>query len=160
MPHDALADVVSASEPLEPFLDISVGEHELVAVHAVQRAVVSIVDSLVDGSQPPLDLLNGLARQEPSIYILDRLRDGKLSAAVRPKRASATAALLVAAIEALTELEPARLRRCGRPECKLVFYDITRSATPNAPVDYASGNDATVPSMPHDHPRLRGPPAD
>jgi predicted RNA-binding Zn ribbon-like protein len=127
--HDALADAGSASELLEPFLDHPVDAHELAAVRAVQRAVVAIVDALIDGSQPPLDALNALAAEEPAIYALEREPDGRLRVTLRPKRASAAAALLVTAIRELGELEPGRLRRCARPECTLVFYDSTRSAT-------------------------------
>jgi predicted RNA-binding Zn ribbon-like protein len=127
--HDALADAAGASELLEPFLDAPVDAQELAAVRAVQRAVVAIVDALIDGSQPPLEALNALAAEEPANYALERHPDGRLRATLRPKRASAAAALLVAAIRELGELEPARLRRCARPECTLVFYDATRSAT-------------------------------
>jgi predicted RNA-binding Zn ribbon-like protein len=127
--HDALADAARASELLEPFLDDPVEAHELAAVRAVQRAVLAIVDALIDGSQPPLEALNALAAEEPAIYALERQPDRRLRATVRPKRASAAAALLVAVIRELGELEPARLRRCARPECTLVFYDATRSAT-------------------------------
>ena len=127
--HDALADAVSASELLKPFLDDSLDAQELVAVQALKRAVVPIVDALIDGSQPPLKALNALAARKPMIYALERRRDGKLHATLRPKGASAAVALLVAAIRELSELEPSRLRRCARPECRLVFYDVTRSAT-------------------------------
>ena len=129
VPHDALADAASASELLRPFLDAPVDTQELAAVRAVQRAVVAIVDALIDGSHPPLEALNALAAEEPVIYALKRQTDGKLRTTMRPKRASAAATLLVAVIHELGELEPARLRRCARPECTLVFYDVTRSAT-------------------------------
>ena len=129
LPHDALADAASASELLNPFLDDPVHAQELAAVRAVQRTVVAIVDALIDGAQPPLEALNALAAQEPSIYALERRPDGKLRATLRPKRASAAATLLVAVIRELGELEPLRLRRCARPECRLVYYDVTRSAT-------------------------------
>ena len=129
VPHDALADAASASELLKPFLDAPVDTQELAGVRAVQRAVVAIVDALIDGSQPPLEALNALAAEEPVIYVLERHPDGKLRTTLRPKRASATATLLVAVIHELSELEPARLRRCARPECTMVFYDVTRSAT-------------------------------
>jgi predicted RNA-binding Zn ribbon-like protein len=129
MPHDALADATSASELLEPFLGAAVDARELAAVRALQRAVLAIVDALIDGSRPPLEALNALAAREPAIYALERRPDGKLQARLRPKRASAAATLLVAAIRELSELEPSRLRRCARPECTLVFYDVTRSAT-------------------------------
>ena len=126
--HDALADAASAGELLEPFLDHPVDAQELAAVRAVQRAVGAIVDALIDGSQPPLEALNAIAAEEPAIYALERQPDGTLRTTLSPKRASAAAALLVAAIRKLSELEPSRLRRCARPECALVFYDVTRSA--------------------------------
>ena len=129
MPHDALADAASASELLEPFLDAAVDARELAAVRAVQRTVLAIVDALIDGSRPPLEALNALAARKPAIYSLERRPGGRLHARLRPKRASAAATLLVAAIRELSELEPSRLRRCARPECTLVFYDVTRSAT-------------------------------
>jgi predicted RNA-binding Zn ribbon-like protein len=127
--HDALADAASASELLKPFLDDPVDPHELAAVRAVQRAVVAIVQALIDGAPPPLRPLNALAAREPAIFALERQPYGKLRATLRPKRASAAATLLVAVIRELSELEPTRLRRCARPECGLVFYDVTRSAT-------------------------------
>jgi predicted RNA-binding Zn ribbon-like protein len=128
-PHDALADAGSAGELLELFLNEPVEAHELAAVRAVQRAVLAIVEALIDGSQPPLETLNALAAEEPAIYALEPQPDRRLRATLLPKRASAAAALLVAVIRELGELDPARLRRCARPECTLVFYDATRSAT-------------------------------
>jgi predicted RNA-binding Zn ribbon-like protein len=115
--HDALADAARANALLEPFLDDPVNARELPAVGAVQHAVVSIVDALIEGSAPPLEALNALAADEG------------LRATVRPKRATSAATLLVAVIRKLSELEPSRLRRCARSECDLVFYDVSRSAT-------------------------------
>jgi predicted RNA-binding Zn ribbon-like protein len=129
VPHDALADAASAGELLEQFLHDVVDARELEAVRAVQRAVVAIVDALIDGSQPPLEALNALAGEEPAIYGLERQPDGKLRPTLRPKRASTAATLLVAVVQELSRLEPSRLRRCARPECTLVFYDASRSAT-------------------------------
>ena len=127
--RDELADAASASELLKPFLDGPVEARELAAVRAVQRAVVAIADALIDGSQPSLEALNALAAEEPVIYALERQPDGKLRTRLDPKRASAAATLLVAVIRELSELDPSRLRRCARPECTLLFYDVTRSAT-------------------------------
>ena len=128
-PHDALADAASVGELLEPFLDVPVDTQELESVRAVQRAVVAIVDALIDGSQPPLEALNALAAENPAIYGLERQPDGTLRPTLRPRRTSAAATLLVAIVQELGELEPSRLRRCARPECTLVFHDVTRSAT-------------------------------
>jgi len=129
VPHDALADAASSSERLGPFLDDPVDARELAALRAVQRAIVAVVDALIDGSPPPLQALNALAAKEPAVYALEPQPDGMLCTTLRPKRPSAAAALLIAVIRELSELEPSRLRRCARPECTLVFYDTTRSAT-------------------------------
>jgi predicted RNA-binding Zn ribbon-like protein len=128
--HDALADAAGARELLAPFLDApAIHERELAAVRAVQRAVLAIADALIEGSDPPLEQLNELAAREPSIYAVERQPGGRLRTTVHPMRASAVATLLVSVIGELGEIEPSRLRRCARPECRLVFYDITRSAT-------------------------------
>jgi len=122
--HDALADAAGANALLEPFLDHPLDEHELPAVRALQRTVVAAVDALIDGGEPPVEGLT-----TPAVYWLDREPDGTLRASVRPMRASAPASLVITVIRELGELDPARLRRCARPECSLVFYDATRSGT-------------------------------
>jgi predicted RNA-binding Zn ribbon-like protein len=128
--HDALGDAASASESLGSFLGRQVDPAELSALRALHRAVVPVVDALIDGSVPPLDAINALAAREPAIHALDRASPaGGLRVAVAPKRESALGRLVVDAMRELGELEPSRLRRCERPECRLVFYDATRSAT-------------------------------
>lgn len=127
--RDALADAATASELLEPFLSDPVDPREFPALRALQRAVVAIVEALIDGSQPPLAGLNALAAREPAIYGLEPQPAGGLHATLRPKRATAAATLLIRVVRELGELDPSRLRRCARRECNLVFYDDTRSAT-------------------------------
>ena len=122
--HDALADATQANELLEPFLEDPLEEHELPAVRTLQGAVVAVVDALIDRREPPVEALT-----TPAVCALERAPDGTLRTTVRPRRPSAPATLLIAAIRELGELEPARLRRCARPECGLVFYDATRSGT-------------------------------
>jgi predicted RNA-binding Zn ribbon-like protein len=90
---------------------------------------VSIVDGLINRSPAPLEPLNVLAAREPARLALERHGGEKLRMTVHPERATGAAALLVAVIRELGELEPSRLRRCARPECRLVFYDVSRSAT-------------------------------
>ena len=58
------------------FLDAAVDARELAAVRAVQRAVLAIVDALIDGSRPPLEALDALAAREPAIYALEQRPDG------------------------------------------------------------------------------------
>jgi predicted RNA-binding Zn ribbon-like protein len=125
VPHDALADAAAASDLLKQPVDA----RGLAAVRAVQRAVVAIVDALIDGARPPVEALNALASKTPLIHALEPQPDGTLHTVLRPSHPSVAATLLVEVIRELSELEPSRLRRCARPECRLVFYDVTRSAT-------------------------------
>jgi predicted RNA-binding Zn ribbon-like protein len=128
-PHDALADAAAASDLLEPFLGRRVEERELAAIRAVQAATVAIVDALIDGTEPPLAALNALAAREPVVLALEPGPGRGLAHVLRPARPSAPAALIAAVIHELGEVDPSRLRRCARPECRLVFHDATRSAT-------------------------------
>lgn len=128
-PFDLLADTAGANTLLEPFLDRPVDARELPAVRAVQRAVASIVDALIDGTPLPLEPLNALAARESVVQALELNAHEGLRVTLRPQRATSAATLLDAAIRELSELEPSRLRRCARPECSLVFYDVSRSAT-------------------------------
>ena len=127
--YDALADVATATELLEPFLDRRVQERDLETLRAVQREVVAIVDALIDGSQPPLEELNALAQRAPAVHELWVGPDGGLIGRLRPTPASASASLLALVIGELAELDSSRLRRCARHECRQVFYDTTRSGT-------------------------------
>lgn len=127
--HDALRDPASAGELLTLFLDHPVDAEDLTRLRALQRAVASIVDALIEGSPPPLDALNALAAREPAIHALERRPDGELRSVMYPNQPSGLGTLLLDVVHQLGALEPSRLRRCARPECRLVFYDTTRSAT-------------------------------
>ena len=128
--QDALSDAGSASDLLAQFLGRSVDPADLGAIRALHRALVPVVDALIDGSPPPLDALNDLAARVPAAYALEsRSSDGGLRAVISPNRESAAGSLVLGVVRELGELEPSRLRRCERPECPLVFYDATRSAT-------------------------------
>lgn len=127
--EDALGDAESASELLAPFLGRSVLSGELTALRALHRAVAPVVDALIDGSPPRLEPLNALAAREPVILGLEPGSELGPRAVLKPKRPSAASELLLEVVRELGELEPSRLRRCERPECGLVFYDSTRSAT-------------------------------
>lgn len=127
---DALSGAESASELLGPFLGRPVDPAELGAIRALHRALIPVVDALIDGSPPPLGALNTLAARAPAIYGLERgSPEGELRAVISSTRESAVGTLVIDVIRELGELEPSRLRRCERPECQLVFYDATRSAT-------------------------------
>jgi predicted RNA-binding Zn ribbon-like protein len=128
--RDALSDASSASELLGPFLGGPVDPAELPAIRALHGALVPVVDALIDGSPPPLHSLNDLAARVPTAYALEpRSSKGGLRAVISPKPESKLARLVLDVVRELGELDPSRLRRCERPECRLVFYDATRSAT-------------------------------
>jgi CGNR zinc finger len=127
--YDGLADPAGAAELLAPFIESPVAARDLPALRAAQGAVVAIVDALIDGSPPPLEPLNALAQLEPVIGFLERGPDGRPVPRLRPRRQSVMGLLLVALFAELGELDPSRLRRCERPECRLVFYDTSRSRT-------------------------------
>jgi predicted RNA-binding Zn ribbon-like protein len=127
--HDALADAPGASELLAPFLARPVTPRELPALRDLQRAVTAIIAALIDGSPAPLAALNRLAAEHPGTRALAQGPDGILRVRLRFPRGPAAAILTHQTISELEGLDPARLRRCSRPECRLVFYDLTRSGT-------------------------------
>jgi len=127
--HDALVDPAGASELLSPFLGREVTRRELPALRQLQAAVVAVVDALIKGSPAPVAALNRLAARNPGGRRLEQQPDGTLRATIAVARRSAAAILTERAIDELDQLDVTRLRRCGRPECRLVFYDRTRSGT-------------------------------
>ena len=127
--HDALADAARASELLAPFLARPVAPRELPALRELQRAVSAIADALIDSSPAPIEPLNRLAAQHPAARALEQGPDGTLNARLRFEQGSAAALLTHQAISELEGLDLRRLRRCSRTECRLVFYDLTRSGT-------------------------------
>jgi predicted RNA-binding Zn ribbon-like protein len=129
VPHDALADPDGASRLLAPFLGRRVAPQELPGLRELHRAVVTIVDGLIDGSPPALEALNSLAACEPAVCALEYGPGEGLTMTLTARRASAAATLTLEAIRQLEELDRSRLRRCARRECGLVFYDASRSAT-------------------------------
>jgi predicted RNA-binding Zn ribbon-like protein len=129
VPHDGLADAAHATELLAPFLTGPVSPVELPRLHELHRAVSAIIDALIDGSPVPLAALNRLAATHPPAPRLEQAADGTLHVTLRHHHASAAATLARRAISELEALDPTRLRRCGRPECALLFYDVTRSGT-------------------------------
>lgn len=127
--HDALADAAGASELLAPFLGRAVTAREMPALRELQSALLAIVDALIDGSPAPVAALNRVAARHPAERMLEPQPDSTLRATIAVARRSAAAILTQRAIDELDRLDVTRLRRCGRPECGLVFYDRTRSGT-------------------------------
>jgi predicted RNA-binding Zn ribbon-like protein len=127
--HDALADAARASELLAPFLGRPVAARELPALRELQSALAAVVDALIASSPARLAALNRLAARHPADRRLEQQPDGALRVTLRAAGRSAVSILTQRAIDELDGLDVARLRRCGRHECRLVFYDRTRSGT-------------------------------
>jgi predicted RNA-binding Zn ribbon-like protein len=127
--YDALADAARAHELLASFCAAPVTGRELAALRELQRAVAAIVEALIDGLPAPMEPLNRLARAHPAARMLVQRPDATMHVTLRFGHPTAAAILTQQAISELAGLDPGRLRRCERPECRLAFYDCTRSGT-------------------------------
>jgi predicted RNA-binding Zn ribbon-like protein len=127
--HDPLADAAGAGELLAPFLGRAVTARELPALRELQATLVAVVDALIEGSPAPFAAFNRLVARYPSDRGLAWQADGTLRATTKVRRRSAAAILTHRAIDELDGLDVTRLRRCGRAECGLVYYDRSRSGT-------------------------------
>jgi predicted RNA-binding Zn ribbon-like protein len=123
-----LPDVTVASAQLAPVVDQPVGATDLADLRRLQRAAVHVAEAILAGKTLDCAEINALAADSTA-----RVELGVTGGVPRPQLlwadGSLTAALARRLIEELSELEPDRLRRCARPECDLLFYDITRSRT-------------------------------
>lgn len=98
---------------------------------ALAQATSDIADALVTGRFPlPLGPVNALAQRAISF---PRLVAASAGADVRLERVELpTGPAVVVAAQLVAEIGDAdltRVKECARPECRLVFYDETRSRT-------------------------------
>jgi predicted RNA-binding Zn ribbon-like protein len=104
---------------------------QLGALRELHTTVVALVDGLLRGrsvARPALRLTE-LAR--PSVATVRLDVDERQTLRARLQWSESTPAAMLArriALE-LGEIDVARLKRCQRPACDLVFYDTTRSGT-------------------------------
>jgi hypothetical protein len=106
-------------------------ESDLAPLGELHRVVVDLVDGLLDGDEvgPPASRLAALARPSRARAGLEVTDGGELTQRLDWADPTLTAGLARRVVLELGAVEFGRLRRCGRPECDLVFYDITRSNT-------------------------------
>jgi CGNR zinc finger len=101
---------------------------ELDDLRALADEVGAITGALVENRPPPGSIvLNRLAEQASATQTLQIAPDGALTVQVRWHASNAVAELACRIVAELGRLDPARLRRCGREQCDLLFYDTTRS---------------------------------
>ncbi|HET6865298.1 MAG TPA: CGNR zinc finger domain-containing protein [Solirubrobacteraceae bacterium] len=104
---------------------------QIESLRAVHAVVVDLVDCLLAG-RPVAEHAERLTRLAHATVATVRLESGRDRLVqsrldwTDPDPASALARRLIYELGAI---EISRLRRCARPECDLVFYDDSRSAT-------------------------------
>lgn len=126
---------VAFSEPVLPDsgtasaqLGRPVDTAELADLRRLHRAANLAAEAILADEDVDHRALNALAAGSTARVELV-VTDGVMRRQLIWTDASPAAALARRVVEELAGLEPARLRRCARPECDLLFYDTTRSRT-------------------------------
>jgi predicted RNA-binding Zn ribbon-like protein len=136
---DPLASPATAAQALSlPRRDTS----ELAALRELHKTIVQLVDGLLSGRPVARPAARLTRHAQPSIATvrLD-VSDGRMLRA-RLEWSEPTPAATLArrvALE-LAEIDVARLKRCERAACNLVFYDTTRSGTRRWHAESPCGN--------------------
>jgi hypothetical protein len=102
---------------------------DLPTVRRVHQAACGAATALLAGAPVDGQSISALARGSAGRLELTAGGDGSLRQRLVWEDPSVSAYLARRLIEELAALDPARLRRCARPECDLLFYDTTRSRT-------------------------------
>ena len=123
-----LPNAATASAQLAEVVDGPVREADLPDLRRLQQTAVAAAGAILAGAALDCDELNALAAGCQARVELSVTEDGPRRELVWSDPSPA-AALTRRLVEELSALEPDRLRRCGRPECDLSFYDTTRSRT-------------------------------
>lgn len=136
---EPLASPATAAQALSlPRLDAS----ELAALGELHETIVQLVDGLLSGRRlaGPAARLTELARPSIATVRLDVDDEGMLGAWLDWSEPTPAATLARSAAVELAELDVARLKRCERAACNLVFYDTTRSGTRRWHAESPCGN--------------------
>ncbi len=125
-------DPLASCEGTAAALDLpTVTEGELAGLRELHRVLVALVDRVLAG-QPvgrAAGQLTDLASPSHARVQLEHDRAGGLRTRLLWEDATLTSRLARQVVTELSEIDPARLRRCQRAPCRLVFYDTTRSNT-------------------------------
>jgi predicted RNA-binding Zn ribbon-like protein len=136
---DPLASPATAARALSlPRVDAS----ELAGLRELHATTVELVDGLLRGRRVagPASRLTQLARPSVATVRLDAGDDQTMRARLDWSQPTATAALARQVVMELGGIDEARLKRCDREACDLVFYDTTRSRTQRWHADAPCGN--------------------
>lgn len=124
-----LPDAQTAKRQLAGLLSATVSELDLPALRRLHHAAAGAAAALVAGDPVDCRELNAIAGDSTARAQLTTGPDGSLRELLRWEDASPAGSLARQLIGELAALEPARLRRCARDPCGLLFYDSTRSRT-------------------------------
>jgi hypothetical protein len=124
----ALPDAATASRQLGALIAGPVTEADLPGLRRLQRAAAQAVDVLLAGEVPDCVAINAVATSSTGRAELV-VSGGELREHIVWDDGTAAAELARRLVGELAGLDPSRLRRCGRRECDLAFYDTTRSRT-------------------------------
>jgi predicted RNA-binding Zn ribbon-like protein len=115
---------------------------QLVALRGLHQAVVALVDGLLSGRpvSRPAARLTRLAQPSIATVRLDVTESQSLRVQLKWSEPTPVATLARQVALELGEIDLARLKRCERPACQLVFYDTTRSGTQRWHADSPCGN--------------------
>jgi len=136
---DPLASPATAAHALSlPRLDAS----ELAELRELHQAIVELVDDLLSGRRVArwAARLTELAQPSIATVRLDVGDDQMLCARLVWSEPTPAATLARRVALELAEIDVARLKRCERPACNLVFYDTTRSGTRRWHAESPCGN--------------------
>lgn len=126
--HDPLGSAASAEEGLGLQ---RVTDSDLAGLRGLHATVVALVDGLLAGRPigAQASCLSDLAAGSTACVRLTAGEREPLRAELQWTDPGPVATLARQVICELVAIEPARLRRCARAECGLLFYDTTRSNT-------------------------------
>lgn len=112
------------------------------ALRELHATVVRLVDGLLTGRSVnrPAARLTSLAQPSTATVTLSGDGGQSLRAELSWSEPTPAASLARQVVLELAEIDMARLKRCERPACDLVFYDTTRSATQRWHADSPCGN--------------------
>jgi predicted RNA-binding Zn ribbon-like protein len=125
---DPLASAATAAQALGLS---GVDASQVGALRDLHRTVAQLVEGLLDGPSvaAPAARLAELAKPSTGTVRIDVSEDHTLRPWIEWSDPTAVATLARRVALELAEIDLARLRRCERPRCNLVFYDTTRSGT-------------------------------
>jgi predicted RNA-binding Zn ribbon-like protein len=125
---DPLAGAATAAQALGLS---SVSAAQVEGLRELHQTIVGLVDGLLDGCSvaAPAARLVELANPSTATVRIDVGGNQLLRPRLEWSDPTVVATLARRVALELAEIDLARLRRCERPECELVFYDTTRSGT-------------------------------